>query len=357
MESSRTEQILREQCARYPACRPQDLLKAVHQSVFGCGHFVADQGAAMARLQAELAAMEPSAGPDTETLDGGFARVHLRAVSRTGLKPETLWKLFVLSAREECGSPAEAEERLAVLLRLAKEGALPVGYEEMAAAAEEWRSAGYPLCRHSAEFRAAYAPAYRVVRREMAWALPLLAAIDRKMAEKGSVVLAVEGGSGSGKTTLARLLQAVYGAAVFHMDDFFLRPEQRTEERLAQPGGNVDRERVLEEILQPLTRGAEKICYRPYDCSSQALAEPVEVLPAPLTVVEGAYSMHPELAGYYDLSVFLRQMPEIQRRRVLRRNGEVVAQRFFSTWIPMEERYFAAFDTAARCDLILEVEA
>jgi len=74
-------------------------------------------------------------------------------------------------------------------------------------------------------------------------------------------------------------------------------------------------------------------------------------------VVEGAYSMHPDLAGYYDLSVFLRQTPEIQRSRILRRNGEAVAQRFFSSWIPMEERYFAAFDTANRCDLILEVEA
>ncbi|MBE6963864.1 MAG: phosphoribulokinase [Ruminococcaceae bacterium] len=190
----------------------------------------------------------------------------------------------------------------------------------------------------------------------MAWALPLFAAIDRKLAENGRVVLAIEGGAGSGKTTLADLLRRVYGAVVFHMDDFFLRPEQRTQARLEDPGGNVDRERVLEEILQPISRGEGVVHYRPYDCAAQALGRAVTEFPAALTVVEGAYSMHPELAGHYDLSVFLRQTPETQRRRVLHRNGQEMAQRFFSTWIPMENRYFEVFDTANRCDLILEVE-
>ena len=32
------------------------------------------------------------------------------------------------------------------------------------------------------------------------------------------------------------------------MDDYFLQPYQRTEERLAEPGGNVDYERFKEEI-------------------------------------------------------------------------------------------------------------
>ena len=348
--------FLAEQCARYPLLQPQDLLKAIHQSVFGCGHFVTDEAEAAARIHEELAALTSGEGPDAERM-GDFGRIHLRAIRRLGLSEETLLKLFILSAGVPCGGEAEAEVLLTEMLKLAETGELPFGFDNAAQAAESWRRAGYFLCRHTDAFRAAYAPAYRVVRREMVWALPLFAAIDRKLAETGRVVLAVEGGSGSGKTTLAKLLEAVYGAAVFHMDDFFLRPEQRTEERLAEPGGNVDRERVLEEILQPLTRGAERICYRPYDCSVQELEKAVEVSPTPLTVVEGAYSMHPDLAGYYDLSVFLRQTPEIQRSRILRRNGEAVAQRFFSSWIPMEERYFAAFDTANRCDLILEVEA
>ena len=41
-------------------------------------------------------------------------------------------------------------------------------------------------------------------------------------------VLAIDGPCGSGKTTLAALLARLYDCPVFHADDFFLRPEQRT---------------------------------------------------------------------------------------------------------------------------------
>lgn len=36
-------------------------------------------------------------------------------------------------------------------------------------------------------------------------------------------------------------------------DDFFLRPEQRTPERLAEPGGNLDRERMKSEVIDRLS--------------------------------------------------------------------------------------------------------
>ena len=50
----KTKSFLLDQCARYPALRPRDLLKALHQSVFGCGHFVTDEAAGLACLREEL---------------------------------------------------------------------------------------------------------------------------------------------------------------------------------------------------------------------------------------------------------------------------------------------------------------
>lgn len=78
------------------------------------------------------------------------------------------------------------------------------------------------------------------------------------------------------------------------MDDFFLRSEQRTAARFAEPGGNVDRERFLAEVLLPLRRG-EKVFYRRFDCASMQLQSAVETAPKKLVVAEGAYSMHPTL--------------------------------------------------------------
>ena len=348
-----TRQFFLEQCARYPALQPQDLLKALHQSVFGCGHFITDETAARALLEQEMNA--PGSAAEIELLDGDFCRIPLGYLQAHGLSPETLFRLFVLSAEKAVGSADLLPDKLSTLSELAEAGQLPFSAEAVRSAVDAWEHAGFPAWRHSPEFRSAYHPTYRVIRKEFLRFLPLLCAIDRKTARQERVILAIEGGSASGKTTLSQLLSRIYGCTVFHMDDFFLRPEQRTPERFAEPGGNVDRERFYEEVLKPLSSGTT-VRYQRYDCHTQALQPPVDITPTPLTVVEGAYSMHPLLADRYDLSVFLRIAPELQKQRIFRRNGNDMAERFLTLWVPLETAYFEAMDPASRCDLILEVD-
>ena len=79
--------------------------------------------------------------------------------------------------------------------------------------------------------------------------------IDELLTQKDMVIVAIDGKCTSGKTTLASKLAQIYDCNVFHMDDFFLRPEQRTPERFAEVGGNVDYERFQEEVLLPLKTG------------------------------------------------------------------------------------------------------
>ena len=100
------------------------------------------------------------------------------------------------------------------------------------------------------------------------------------------------------------------------MDDFFLPPETKTEARLIQTGGNVDWERFREEVLENIRRG-NKFCYRKYDCKIQSFHPPAEVNPKKLNLVEGVYSLHPELIDYYDLKLFLWVDEEEQSRRIL----------------------------------------
>ena len=220
--------------------------------------------------------------------------MHL-GILQDGLSAETFARLFALSARhEECGRE-KLEAMLTALQTMADAGELPFSAQETAEAVERWRKDGFPPLHHSEIFRQNYAPAYRVLRRDFARALPLFARIDRLTAERSRVLVAIEGGSASGKTTLGELLQNVYGCPVFHMDDFFLRPEQRTEARFTQPGGNVDRERFLEEVLIPLREG-RPVDYRRFDCATFTIAPPQRIKAGTLNIVEGAYSMHPDLA-------------------------------------------------------------
>ena len=104
---------------------------------------------------------------------------------------------------------------------------------------------------------------------------PLFAELDRRLAGEALVRLAIEGGSASGKTTLGKILAERYDCTVFHMDDFFLRSEQRTAARFAEPGGNVDRERFLAEVLLPLRRG-EKVFYRRFDAAAKCRGDRAE---------------------------------------------------------------------------------
>ena len=60
--------------------------------------------------------------------------------------------------------------------------------------------------------------------------------INMLLEEKNFVIVAIDGKCTSGKTTLASQLAEIYDCNVFHMDDFFLRPEQRTPERFAEVG-------------------------------------------------------------------------------------------------------------------------
>jgi uridine kinase len=131
------------------------------------------------------------------------------------------------------------------------------------------------------------------------------------------------------------------------MDDFFLRPEQRTPQRFAEPCGNIDYERFMEEVLTPLKEG-RSFSFRPFDCSTNTLASAVPVSPKKLNFIEGSYSLHPYFGEIYDLKVFLSISPKLQQQRILQR-PTFLHNRFFEEWIPMEQRYFTAFDIPATC--------
>ena len=176
--------------------------------------------------------------------------------------------------------------------------------------------------------------------------------IDSRL-EKGRLILAIEGGSASGKTTLAKLLKERYDATVFHTDDFFLQPHQRTPERYAEVGGNLDRERFLKEVLTPLKEGRE-VEYRRFDCSTMKICEAEIITPKNLVIIEGAYSMHPDLRELYDLSVFIDISKPLQKERILKRNPQF-SDRFFNEWIPLEERYFDKMQIKENCDMVIEI--
>lgn len=335
----------------YEQMNLRDIFKFLHQSTFGCEHMVTSLEAATHYIKKEAENIS-NTKLLVEPLDGEFSRVHL-SVLNGGLSHETFGKLFFLSAKKPKASVEALEEKLKTVKEMIIEGTLPFDEKEFDEAVTKWKLNGYEALHHSDTFRNAYKPAYRVISNCFVAFLPLFAAIDKALGE-GRVILAIEGGSASGKTTLAKMLEEIYGCTVFHTDDFFLQPHQRTPERYKETGGNLDRERFFDEVIVPLKEN-KPVNYRRFDCKTMQLLPAVEVLPKKLTVIEGAYSLHPYFGEYCDLSVFLKISKELQKERVLKRNPEM-ADRFLGEWIPLEQKYFSEMQIKQRCTISVTVE-
>lgn len=178
----------------------------------------------------------------------------------------------------------------------------------------------------------------------------------RELSEKcKTLLIAIDGRCGAGKTTLAEALQKTFCCNIIHVDHFFLRPEQRSPERLRIPGENVDYERLLSEVIEPISQKRE-FAYRPYNCKTGALGEVIHISPTPITVVEGSYSCHPKLWHFYDLHIFVDIDSETQMERIKVRNGMEVARVFKERWIPLEEAYFEKYSVRERCEMRINGE-
>ena len=104
----------------------------------------------------------------------------------------------------------------------------------------------------------------------------------------------------------------------------------------------MDLERLWTEVIQP-ARAGEMVYQRIFDCAAQRLKEAQAVAPAPLTVVEGSYCLHPKLADAYDLRIFLTCSDDEQKTRLQAREGTYF-EMFERVWIPMERLYHAKCD-------------
>ena len=338
------KRLLTQHYAAHPAMEVQDAIKFLYQSHMGPGHLINGEGTILERLQDEWANVSPN--PEAALYDprgNGLCRLHLNACKAKRLSIQTLFRLFYLTA-QTAPLHHEALERSLDLIQ-----GLPFP-DKALSTLESYRQQGCPPIGHSQAYRTVYHPAYRVVWERYAKMVPLLISIDALLASGSPVRVALDGPCASGKTTLGTALAEIYRCPLIHMDDFFLQPEQRTQQRLENPGGNVDYERFFRQVLAPLCQG-QSACFRPWRCHSGDFGSSITVAPAPLTVVEGSYALRPGLGEHYQLGVWVEAPWPVRESRLLQRGGRSCLEQFLAQWIPLENRYFAAYHIKDRCQI------
>lgn len=180
----------------------------------------------------------------------------------------------------------------------------------------------------------------------------ILQQIPDSQHRKKPYVIALDGMCASGKSTLAKKLAEALPALLIHADDYYPQTFQRTEQRFAEPGGNLDRERLLEQVLLPAMHH-QPITLQKFNCQTMKLEKAQTVQTPDFLLVEGTYSLHPLLYPCYDLRLWSGIDPKKQMERLAKRETPEKRKMFAQRWIPFETRYFNELRIRDKADLIL----
>lgn len=347
---------LLKQFNKHPSMRPQDVVKLCYQAALGAEHLLADVDGARRYFNSEFEGVEPRDGDLLELISPDVARIDLGVWKTSGMPKEWLFNIFVASA----GALRGDKEDLDSYLKIAEdcfENAHPIfDRKEWEGFIEQYIALGMPALHHSKEYRDAEKPSYRIIDSRFLTLLPILERASMLKASDGARVISIDGRAASGKSTLAELLSKALYAQKIHMDDFFLPPELRSEERLNEIGGNIHYERFAKEVL-PSIRSKSCFSYRVFDCSQMKMGGERRIEASDWRIVEGSYSHHPSFGEYADIRVFVTVSSETQMGRIIVRNGEKMAEMFKDRWIPMEEVYFNGKRIKENADIVISTEA
>lgn len=174
--------LLKQHLQRYPLMELTDIYKLLHQAATGAAHAAPlvidraahtspasahiDAAAVLAALQSELRAMgegevEPLLDPISP--DGKLMRVHLRAYAAAGRRVEALAEAFVATIQQPPSGHDKLVRFCACLGDFADSGEIAFDAVPVRAYFNKVAGDGYPAVHHSAAYRSAYRPAYRIV--------------------------------------------------------------------------------------------------------------------------------------------------------------------------------------------------
>lgn len=339
------KEIILEHLQSYPLMTGKDIIKLFFQYEFAGEHMIKNSSQTYYILKQECHSLNNKTYR-IEPIGNNLVRFYLFNGSEIELY--TINQLFVCSANFHNGS----KEHLIKTLKQIKQLYLPI--DDLNYEIDNYLQQDCPIISHSNIYKETYKPHYRVMKAELAYYYPIILEINKLLLVKSEIKIAIDGMSASGKSTLANILNTIYDCNIFHMDDFFLQPFQRNEKRLNRIGENIDHERFKDEVLIPLSK-CEKVYYQKFDCSKMKLEKNIKKIDYKnINIIEGAYSMHPDLISYYDYKIVLKINSNKQIERIIKRNGINMLENFKNTWIPMENNYLKFFDIYKQADIVFD---
>lgn len=314
----------------FPLSKTQDFVKLLYQSNFGPGHFIKDYQTIKNYFYNEIENILEDNTNLYEHIGNNTVRVNLSSYIKKFDK-DYLLESFYQSMSKYTKNSETLNKFQHELTMIDNDGFLD--------------TYNYQDVHHSLLYKEKYNPHYRVISTNFL-------TLDMKVFQLQNYlnkindfeIVALEGSCASGKTTITSKLN---NTTIIDVDDFFLSPDKKTNQRLNEIGGNIDYE-LYEECLKKLKPNTT-ITYTIYDCScGEYFEKTLEIQDKVLLV--GVYSYHERVRKYINRLLFLMVDEKIQLERLAKRD---LFERFIKEWLPMEKRYYASFDFIGHADLLV----
>lgn len=165
-------------------------------------------------------------------------------------------------------------------------------------------------------------------------------------------ILLIDGMCGSGKTSLAKYLKDNLDLNVVSIDNYYLPFEKRKDDWFELSGGNIDYERLINEVINPYLN-KEDINLKRYNPHKEIFEDLGNLKYKPRLIIEGSYSFMDILSKYSTYRVFLKCSNERQKERLILREKDNYIN-FENKWIKKENLYFKDKDPEGMADYIID---
>ena len=156
--------------ADYPEATLQDVYKSFYQAHFGPEHFISDTASVHQYLIYEIEVAKTDIVPapyyEPTGANGEYIRVHLRCVAEGKVSAETLFHAFIDSKRNRCNAIPWVTEWQKIIETIDRMDLPSLADEELRKTLDEYAQIDQAV-RHSEQYRQAYHPHYRIVRKDI----------------------------------------------------------------------------------------------------------------------------------------------------------------------------------------------
>ena len=163
-------ETLKYHASKYKEMMPQDAVKLIYQNEFGGGHLINDKELFIKRLLSEYQSIEKDINAlKFEDIGNNIIRVNLKALSEDELL--NLNEVFIKSANLHKGSLLAFKYKLKLLLDNFYSIGFNFSLDDLLEYLEKYKKSGYPMVSHSKVYNEKYKPAYRIILKELYYAV------------------------------------------------------------------------------------------------------------------------------------------------------------------------------------------